>query len=104
MYILTLRSVFYNDLFVFDMERRRWYHLALKKAAKKKDKGDKTTKGNKHGRGGGSPQVMYGVMEYVLMKWVCPRIMYSKGVDGYMYKWMDKLIYMGGLVGRLVDI
>ncbi|CAM9991694.1 unnamed protein product, partial [Ectocarpus sp. 13 AM-2016] len=45
----ALRSVFYNDLFAFDMERRRWYHLALKKAGKKKVK--EKGKG-KHGTAG----------------------------------------------------
>ncbi|CAN0002794.1 unnamed protein product, partial [Sphacelaria rigidula] len=33
------RSVFYNDLFAFDMERRRWYHLALKKKRKPRERG-----------------------------------------------------------------
>lgn len=53
------RSVFYNDLFAFDMERRRWYHLALKKKrkAREKDKGAKRTRG---GGGGGSSMVRYG--------------------------------------------
>lgn len=39
-----LRSVFYNDLFAFDMDRRRWYRLMLKKANKSKSRGkDKQT-------------------------------------------------------------
>lgn len=49
----AVRSVFYNDLFAFDMERRRWYHLALKKKkkAREKDKGAKKIGGS---GGGGS--------------------------------------------------
>ena len=50
--LLVERSVFYNDLFAFDMERRRWFRLALKKSVKKvRDKGK-----GKQG-GGGSAQV-----------------------------------------------
>ena len=53
------RSTFYNDLFAFDMERRRWYHLALKKSNKKKprDKG----RGKQGGVGdGGSGSLQVG--------------------------------------------
>eukprot|EP00903_Cladosiphon_okamuranus_P016175 g14926.t1 len=46
----AVKSIFYNDLFAFDMERRRWFHLALKKASKKKTKGK--DKWGRHGGGG----------------------------------------------------
>lgn len=43
--------MFYNDLFAFDMDRRRWFHLALKKANKKKTKD--RGKGTQGGGGAG---------------------------------------------------
>lgn len=59
------RSVFYNDLFAFDMERRRWFRLALKKSAKKgRDKG----KGKQ--AGGGSAQVI-GRLSSLLLVCFC---------------------------------
>ncbi|CEM28812.1 unnamed protein product [Vitrella brassicaformis CCMP3155] len=42
---LSMTSVYYNDLYAFDMERRRWYQLALrKKASDQADKKKKRTR------------------------------------------------------------
>lgn len=52
-WFFNARSIFYNDLFAFDMERRRWYHLALKKSSKQKGKGKKENRKLGGGGGGG---------------------------------------------------
>jgi hypothetical protein len=34
----TMRSMFFSDLYAFDMERKRWYKLGLKLAMEKEKK------------------------------------------------------------------
>eukprot|EP00388_Colpodella_angusta_P022575 GDKJ01057731.1.p1 GENE.GDKJ01057731.1~~GDKJ01057731.1.p1 ORF type:complete len:866 (+),score=286.93 GDKJ01057731.1:196-2598(+) len=46
----ALRSVFYNDLFAFDMDRKRWFQLSLKTV---KDKGKNKAKKSKTMTNGG---------------------------------------------------
>ena len=39
-----MTSCFYNDMFAFDMERKRWYQLGLKVPKIKDNEGKKTKK------------------------------------------------------------
>ena len=39
-----MTSCFYNDMFAFDMERKRWYQLGLKVPKIKDSEGKKTKK------------------------------------------------------------